>query len=185
MSSGDLLRILIACAIPAAAGCEREARRFDDGAAMSALSPRADALLTAGGVPSALEGGHRELAIAQGERYQHNAWAISEGKRWFSWFNCIGCHGEGGGGSGPPLMDATWIYGESVADIATTIVHGRPNGMPAYGGKLTQQQVFQLAAYVRSLSGSVPMHVAPGRRDSMSVKNPEVMKPGVRNEDAP
>jgi cytochrome c oxidase cbb3-type subunit 3 len=165
------------CALSTGA-CEREARRFDDGPAMSALAPVSPAMLFAGGAASPHAGPSRELAFAEGERYQRNAWAVSEGKRWFTWFNCVGCHGQGGGGSGPPLMDESWLYGSSIADIARSIVHGRTNGMPSYGGKLTQQQVFELAAYVRSLSGSLRMDVAPGRNDGMNVKNPESMTPG-------
>src|SRR5256885_1788175 len=44
--------------------------------------------------------------------YEENAYAIAEGKRLFSAFNCVGCHAHGGGGMGPPLLDDTWIYGE-------------------------------------------------------------------------
>ena len=31
--------------------------------------------------------------------YQENAWGMAEGKRLFSFFNCVGCHANGGGGS--------------------------------------------------------------------------------------
>jgi cytochrome c oxidase cbb3-type subunit 3 len=48
--------------------------------------------------------------------------------------------------------------------------------MPAFGGKLPNYQIWQLAAYVRSLSGNVPKDAAPGRNDDMSVKEPENSK---------
>ena len=68
-------------------------------------------------------------------------------------FNCAGCHGgAGGGGIGPPLADAQWIYGDSPANIYASIVQGRPNGMPAFGPSLQGEAVWKLAAYVRSLS---------------------------------
>ena len=82
--------------------------------------------------------------------------------------NCVGCHFHGGGGIGPPLMDEKWIYGADPAQVFSTIVEGRPNGMPAFRGKLTDEQVWKIAAYVSSLSGQVAKDVAPGRTDDMS-----------------
>jgi Cytochrome C oxidase, cbb3-type, subunit III len=66
--------------------------------------------------------------------------------------NCTGCHANGGGGFGPALMGKTWIYGGSVENIASTIVEGRPNGMPSFRSLLPMEQVWELAAYVESLS---------------------------------
>jgi cytochrome c oxidase cbb3-type subunit 3 len=100
--------------------------------------------------------------------YEENAYAVSEGKRLYQQMNCVGCHFHGGGGIGPPLMDARWIYGSDPAQIFSTIVQGRPNGMPAFRGKLNDDQVWKLCAYVRSLSGQVAKDVAPGRDDDMS-----------------
>jgi cytochrome c oxidase cbb3-type subunit 3 len=71
-------------------------------------------------------------------------------------------------------MDDKWIYGSAPANIFATIVEGRPNGMPAFGGKLASTQVWQLVAYVRSLSGLVRQDAASGRSDHMQVKKPEM-----------
>jgi cytochrome c oxidase cbb3-type subunit 3 len=101
---------------------------------------------------------------------------MSEGKRLFSWYNCTGCHGQGGGGSGPPLMDARWIYGSEPRNIYASIVDGRPNGMPSFSGRLPEYQAWQLVAYVRSMSGMVPMDAAPTRDDGLQAKQPEQMK---------
>ncbi|HEX9109244.1 MAG TPA: c-type cytochrome, partial [Longimicrobiales bacterium] len=100
--------------------------------------------------------------------YDENAYTISEGKRLFSWYNCVGCHAHGGGSIGPALMDSTWIYGAQPGQIYATIVQGRPNGMPAWGGRIPEYQVWELVAYVRSLSGLVPKTAAPGRSDGLS-----------------
>jgi cytochrome c oxidase cbb3-type subunit 3 len=108
--------------------------------------------------------------------YEENAYALSEGKRLFSQMNCTGCHAHGGGGMGPALMDSTWIYGSQPDQIFSTIVEGRPNGMPSFRGKLPDYQIWQLAAYVRSLSGQVPFDVAPSRDDDMQYKKPENSK---------
>ncbi len=79
--------------------------------------------------------------------------ALAQGRQLYMSFNCAGCHGgAGGGGIGPPLADAQWIYGDSPANIYASIVQGRPNGMPAFGPSLQGEAVWKLAAYVRSLS---------------------------------
>jgi cytochrome c oxidase cbb3-type subunit 3 len=96
-----------------------------------------------------------------GKLYDGNPQAIAEGKRLFGWYNCVGCHFNGAGGIGPALMDATWIYGDSIDQIYSSIAHGRPNGMPSWQGKLSPEQIWQLAAYVRSLP--VPSPVNAGK----------------------
>jgi cytochrome c oxidase cbb3-type subunit III len=108
--------------------------------------------------------------------YEENAYALSEGKRLFSQMNCVGCHAHGGGGMGPALMDDKWIYGSRPEQIFSTIEEGRPNGMPSFHGKLPDYQVWQIAAYVRSLSGLTPKNAAPGRDDDMQSKEPENSK---------
>jgi cytochrome c oxidase cbb3-type subunit 3 len=45
--------------------------------------------------------------------------------------------------------------------------------MPSFRNKVPNFQVWQLAAYVRSMSGAVSKDVAPGRDDDMSGKQPE------------
>ena len=85
-------------------------------------------------------------------QYYDNVDAVTTGARLFKQYNCNGCHSSGGGGMGPNLMDAQWIYGSRLAQIHQTLVEGRPNGMPAWGGKIPDHELWQLAAYVRSLS---------------------------------
>jgi cytochrome c oxidase cbb3-type subunit 3 len=53
------------------------------------------------------------------------------------------------------------------------IAAGRPNGMPAYGARLPTYQVWQLTAYVRSMSGLGSKDAAPGREDHMEALAPE------------
>lgn len=105
--------------------------------------------------------------------YEENAYALSEGKRLFSAYNCNGCHAQGGGGMGPPLMDERWIYGGKPEQVYSTIVEGRPNGMPSFRQKVPEFQVWQLSAYVRSMSGQVPKDAAPSRDDHLQGKQPE------------
>jgi cytochrome c oxidase cbb3-type subunit 3 len=84
--------------------------------------------------------------------YLDNAAAVMAGKRLYTQLNCVGCHANGGGGMGPPLMDSTWIYGGRMEQIFDTIYHGRANGMPSWGGRVPNREIWELAAYVRSMS---------------------------------
>ena len=143
------------------AGCYREQRPLP-GAPPTAAAD--DPLRLSG-----LQPGERKASAAANNPYEENAYAASQGKRLFKQYNCSGCHGSGGGGAmGPPLMDDKWIYGSSPANIYATIVQGRPNGMPSFGGHIPEDQVWQLVAYVRSLSGQLSSAVAPARSDSLS-----------------
>jgi cytochrome c oxidase cbb3-type subunit 3 len=137
-------------------GCQREQRRFSE------VAP-------ASGQPRRLE---QNMADVRGP-YPGNAWAVAEGKQLYARFNCVGCHANGGGGMGPPLMDPEWIYGGFPAAIYESIVEGRPNGMPAFGGKLADSQAWQLVAYVQALSGQLRRDVRPGRGDNMSMRPSE------------
>ena len=112
-------------------------------------------------------------AAALNNPYEGNAWAVSRGQQLFEQYNCAGCHFHGGGGIGPALMDSEWIYGSSPANIYTTIVEGRPNGMPSYGGHIPDDQVWQLVTYVRSLGGLEPKGATSPRTDEMYPKRAE------------
>jgi cytochrome c oxidase cbb3-type subunit 3 len=159
------LAALVACA---SIGCEREKRQFRQIPATAAGQPVSMSdLHPSGSTPPP------PTKLAD----EKNAWDLSEGKRLFSWFNCVGCHAHGGGAIGPPLMDNKWIYGSDPANIFATIVEGRPNGMPSFRGKIPEYQVWQLVAYVRSLSGMAPSDAAPGRSDHMSLKPAEEQMP--------
>lgn len=146
--------------------CEREERDFQG-------IPRA----AASGMPAVRDvdlvaGGPTRHDTVPGP-YEENAYAVSQGKTLYNQYNCSGCHFQGGGGIGPPLMDADWIYGSSPANIFETIAEGRPNGMPSYGGKVGSDQIWQIVAYVRSMSGLLRKDVAPGRNDDMQVRPQE------------
>jgi cytochrome c oxidase cbb3-type subunit 3 len=45
--------------------------------------------------------------------------------------------------------------------------------MPSFGTHVTEDQVWDLVAYVRSLSGQLRSDVASGRSDGMSPRPPE------------
>ena len=95
-------------------------------------------------------------------KYDGNAHAIAAGKRLYDWYNCAGCHFHGAGGIGPSLADDVWIYGGRIDQIYDTIARGRPNGMPSWQGKLPENEIWEIAAYVRSLSAPEATHGGPG-----------------------
>src|SRR3954471_18759817 len=181
-------RSLAVLAILALVACHRERRPLTPTAADSA---RPMPLRMGNNQP-----GPKQLGAATGinNPYEGNAYAISQGQQLFGQYNCTGCHFHGGGGIGPPLMDSDWIYGSDPQNIRATILEGRPNGMPAFRGKIPDAQVWEIVAYVRSLSGLLPKDISPGRGDMMSLgttpqqthAQPEKKEqPGVNREEKP
>jgi cytochrome c oxidase cbb3-type subunit 3 len=164
---------LIAIVALGLTACQREERRFSE---IGPSSGQPDRLRRSGFNPGDPPP-PREVV----NPYEANAWAVSEGKRLFTWFNCVGCHAHGGGGMGPALMDAAWIYGSEPQQVYATIVNGGPNGMPPFGGKLTDPEIWQLVAYVRALSGErLRRDVRPSRDDHLQVRPSEQSGPPPR-----
>jgi len=123
-------------------------------------------------------GGKQPPAVdARARLYDNNAQAIAQGQTLYMQMNCVGCHFHGGGGMGPPLMDDEWRYGGRIDQIATSIAEGRPNGMPSWRGKLTSAQIWDLAAYVRTLSGQPSKDAVSSRADEMSTTTPGSLTP--------
>jgi cytochrome c oxidase cbb3-type subunit 3 len=155
----SLITLVGALGVLAVVGaCKREERRFREsppsvvptGVRVSALQP---------GTP--VDTAHTE------NPYESSAYAQTEGQRLFGWYNCSGCHANGGGGMGPALMDDTWIYGSEPEQIFATIVEGRPNGMPSFAGRIPTPQIWQIVTYVRSLGGLTPASGRSSRVDHM------------------
>lgn len=166
---------LIACAL-ALVSCEREKREVRQSPPAAGLDSLTISDLRPGGAPP---------VAPTKDVYEERAYDLSQGKQLFAWYNCAGCHASGGGGgTGPPLNDDKWIYGSRPEQIFATIVEGRPNRMPAWRGKIPDSQVWQLVAYVRSLSGQVPKDAAPGRNDDMQFTKPEQSKPTMTPKDS-
>jgi len=144
-----------------AASCQREQRNPRPVAASVSVMnqlPRESELVPGGSVP--------QPVISSPDT--GNAYDISQGQMLFTAYNCAGCHGgEGGGGVGPALNDTNWIYGGAPAQIFDSIVRGRPNGMPAWGARIPNDKVWQLVAYVRSLSGEQPKAATAARSDDI------------------
>lgn len=156
--------------------CEREQRRFQESSGNApAQASQPAATVKPGGTPPAAGPVDRTSGDVA-SLYLENAYAISQGKQLFGWYNCVGCHSHGGGGMGPPLIDDKWRYGAEPEAIYKTIVDGRPNGMPSFAGRIADQQVWQIVAYVRSMSGLARADAAPGRSDAMQSGEPETRR---------
>src|SRR3954465_8571506 len=167
ISSAKLLAIAFTLALAfLVAGCEREDRPLR--MQPSSISPPSTIRMS-----TLFPGTSPPPSAAGANPYEANAYMINEGKRLYDSYNCSGCHFHGGGGIGPPLMDDMWIYGSEPNNVYSTIVEGRPNGMPSFRGKIPEYQVWEIVGYVRSMSGLLPRDVAPSRDDHMSTRRPE------------
>jgi cytochrome c oxidase cbb3-type subunit 3 len=79
--------------------------------------------------------------------------------------NCISCHGRNGeGGSGPNLTDDSYLLVKQLTDIPHTVINGSIKaGMPAWGNRLSTNEVVLVSAYAASLRGqNVPGKEAQG-----------------------
>src|SRR5438309_6261409 len=163
--------LVISVAALALAACDREERH-------GRAKPVGETV-PAGESPDTIwAGGQQQPALdPRAKLYDNNAQAISQGQTLYMQMNCVGCHSHGGGGMGPALIDDEWRYGGRIDQIATTIAEGRPNGMPAWRAKLTEDQIWKLAAYVRSLSGQPSKDSVNSRADSMSNTAPQTLTP--------
>jgi cytochrome c oxidase cbb3-type subunit 3 len=80
----------------------------------------------------------------------------AEGKQLFA-DNCVSCHGESGQGNidlgAPALNDKIWLYEGSLDGIEAQLTKPRHGVMPAWGSRLGDVAVKELAIYVHGLGG--------------------------------
>jgi cytochrome c oxidase cbb3-type subunit 3 len=162
----DLLWLVAALTVT---GCQREDRDYHGpppppASVQAGISPTS---LHVGGIPRPPPPDPRAAV------YERNAYHLSEGKRWYDWYNCYGCHAAGGGDIGPPLMDDQWRYGGSIEQIHASILEGRPNGMPSFYGRMPDTTAWEIAAYVRSMSGNAAKDAASSRGDELQSGEPK------------
>jgi len=148
------------------AACDREKRNFREVPPGAVAFPAVQT--------SELQAGPKSTDPSAGA-YQENRWAVGQGQTFYEQYNCGGCHSPGGGGGmGPPLNDDEWIYGSDPENVFATIVEGRPNGMPSFRGRIDNAQLWQLVAYVRTMSGLTAPDVRPARTDHMQEVRPDI-----------
>lgn len=95
-----------------------------------------------------LRGGFTQLT----NPFHGDAGKAKEGAALFVSYNCMDCHGaDGSGAMGPSLADNRWHFGGADGEVFQSIYEGRPEGMPAWGGRIPDDQIWRLVAYVQSL----------------------------------
>jgi cytochrome c oxidase cbb3-type subunit 3 len=92
------------------------------------------------------------LAAAAGD-----AERVSEGEAVYKQ-TCASCHGQKGEGLiGPNLTDEFWIHGGSKMDVYKVVAEGvSANGMPAWEGVISQDEMVDVVAYIDSIQGTDP-----------------------------
>jgi cytochrome c oxidase cbb3-type subunit 2 len=83
--------------------------------------------------------------------FDGNKKMVKEGQKIFD-FNCKSCHGEGGKGDiCPDLTKKKKKYGDSDAELFTTISKGRQGGMPNWDKTLGTEKIWKVITYNRSV----------------------------------
>ena len=87
---------------------------------------------------------------------EHDAAKASAGETLFA-DNCASCHADDGTGDrgqgAPNLTDAIWLYGGSREAITETVTNARFGVMPAWGQRLSEEEVKAVSLYVHQLGG--------------------------------
>lgn len=87
--------------------------------------------------------------------------AIAEGRTIWMQTGCSGCHGMGGGGMGPSLMDDQWKFGGDDETLFKLIKGTYPGQtMPnVFGMLLKDEHVWKILAWVRSIYKGDPSEI--------------------------
>jgi len=169
MQTSTLICLVVAAAAALGVGCQEErkhVRVLPPGGATGPIVQQSD-----------LQPGPAIPVRRVQNPFEGNAHAIAEGKKLYNNYNCSGCHANGGGAIGPPFIDDEWIYGQAAENIFSVIVEGRPQGMPAFGGRIPEYQVWQIVSYVRSMAdlekgtAADPVAREASRNESTEVKH--------------
>lgn len=130
-------------------------------------------------MPDRIGGTPPDVYFALGKPYESTAYDLSQGKRLYSWFGCPTCHGDGRGGTGPSFLDGWWFYGSEMVSVVASIRDGRPHGMPAFANKMTSDEIWQLAGYVRTIGAYSALYTAPSRNDDKHTRPAENRAPAA------
>lgn len=162
--------VLAAALLP---GCRREEREY------RLDPPVLEGLDAVALMPGRIGGAPPDVYVAMGRPYETNAFDLAQGKRLYDAFNCRGCHADGGGASGPAFLDGSWRYGADAASVYASIRDGRDNGMPPFRNRLTPEQIWQLAGYVRTVGSYAAVTGATSRNDQMQSRPAENRAPAA------
>jgi len=102
-------------------------------------------------------------SLSDAERWDAVAYALTlgtaveeqaRGGELYGAADCAGCHGDaqGEGGSGPNFLIPGLAEERSLTELALSIRAGSPPAMPAYAEQLTEDDIWAVAAFVRSIA---------------------------------
>ncbi len=93
--------------------------------------------------------------------YTGKAEAIQQGRGLYLQNGCSACHGVmGGGGMGMPLLDDVWKFGSDDETLVKLIKGQIPEQtMPKIYGHLSDDDVWKLIAYIRSIYQGDPSRI--------------------------
>lgn len=86
--------------------------------------------------------------------FENNAYQTAQGGRYFTWYGCGTCHVEGAAGARDLALEMT-RHPRGFATVYVAIA-GHQNVPANYGARIPVEQLWQIAAYVRSLPGIKP-----------------------------
>jgi cytochrome c oxidase cbb3-type subunit III len=165
------IALLSAFALGGSVGWLREARQYRTDPPVSSDLDKSKLM------PNRISGTPAEVYFAMGGIYESDSFNLSQGKRLYTWFGCANCHGDGRGGAGPSFLDGWWLYGPEMASIAASIRDGRPHGMPAFRDRMTTEQIWQLAGYVKTIGAYSAKTSYPSRNDDKHTRPAENRAP--------
>lgn len=88
-----------------------------------------------------------------GRDWPGGEYMMREGREHFQAL-CVACHGQEGKGNpalgAPDLTDDIWLYGSKRADIMDAVNNGRSGQMPGWEGRLTDDQITLIMAWIRA-----------------------------------
>jgi len=117
----------------------------------------------------------------------------SNGEQQFAALGCVTCHRDDGKGRGPSLVgvfgkpqtmaNGTTVFAdeaylrESILNPSKKVVVGFPPLMPTFEGQLTEEQILDLIAYIKSLNEAKPGEPGPAPAGSAAVGSPAATQP--------
>ena len=131
--------------------------------------------------PLARSPARARMSLSRTNPFANDPVALQEGHKLFNWYNCSGCHGgHAGGGMGPSLRDKVWLFGDRDDQIFDSIAEGRGEGMPSWGTKIPEEQIWKLVAYIKSMRTSMNRNRPKCRPTNKSRLRPSFIHPSRR-----
>ena len=132
---------------------------------------------------ASLSDAERWDAVAHALTLGTTAAAQARGEELYGAEDCAACHGDpkGGAGSGPSFLVPGLVDQRSLTELSVSIRAGSPPAMPAYGEQLTEDDVWALAAFVRSMAWDIQQPEAQSEAPAEQVSAVSTIQGTVTN----